>query len=391
MQYNFDEIIDRSNTGSLKYDFKKDRGMPEDVIPMWVADMDFRSPKEVRDAVVRSAEHGIFGYSEATGAYTDAVRNWYRTRFGWDIRPEWMVRTPGIVFAIAMAIRAFTRKGDGVLIQQPVYYPFSACIEKNERRLVNNALRYEDGRYSMDFEDMERKITEENVKLFLLCSPHNPVGRVWSEEELKRAGEICLRHGVVVVSDEIHSDFVWGDRKHVMFGNISPELRDISVTCTAPSKTFNIAGLQVSNIFIPNETLRAAFETEMEKTGYSQLNQLGMAAAAAAYEKGGEWLSQVKEYLEKNLEFVRNFVKDRLPELCMAEPEGTYLVWLDFNHLSLTREQRDELIVGRAKLWLDEGDIFGAGGEGFERFNIACPRQILEQAFLSLEKALRNR
>jgi len=390
MKYDFDEIVDRKNTNSLKYDFASKSGKPEDVIPLWVADMDFRTPSGVTEALVKSSQHGIFGYSETNQDYFSTLHKWYAENFGWDIQPTWLVKTPGIVFAIAMAIRAVTNKGDGVIIQRPVYYPFSETILTNERLLVNNSLVYEKGAYHIDFDDFEAKVIANNVKLFVLCNPHNPVGRVWTSEELIRLGDICVKHGVIVVSDEIHADFIFDGYKHIIFANLKPEYLDITITCTAPSKTFNLAGLQVSNIFIANKDLKKKVKAEIRKSGYSQLNTMGLVACKAAYDHGKEWLEQLKKYLAGNLMFIRNFLLERLPQIKMVEPEGTYLVWLDFNALELSEDELDSLIVNEAKLWLDRGVMFGEEGKGFQRINIACPRPILEKALLQLEKAVNN-
>jgi len=390
MKYNFDEIIDRKNTNYLKYDFAKKRGKPEDVIPLWVADMDFRTPPEVTEALVKASQHGIFGYSDTNHDYFSTLQKWYAERFKWDIQPSWLVKTPGIVFAIAMAIRAFTNKGDGVIIQTPVYYPFSETVLANERLLVNNSLVYENHAYHIDFDDFEAKVIANNVKLFVLCNPHNPVGRVWTREELVILGDICVKHGVIVVSDEIHADFIYEGYKHTIFANLKPEYLDITITCTAPSKTFNLAGLQVSNIFVANRDMRKKIEVEIEKSGYSQLNTMGLVACKAAYDHGKEWLEQLKRYLAGNLMVVRNFLLERMPQIKMVEPEGTYLVWLDFKSLKLSEEELDSLIVNEAKLWLDRGVMFGDVGNGFQRINIACPRIILEKALLQLEKAVNS-
>lgn len=390
MKYDFDEIIDRKNTNSLKYDFANKWGKPEDVIPLWVADMDFRTPPAVTEALAKLSQHGIFGYSEANQDYFSTLQAWYSEYFGWDIQPSWLVKTPGIVFAIAMAIRAYTDKGDGVIIQTPVYYPFSEAILANERLLVNNSLVYENGAYHIDFDDFEAKVIANNVKLFVLCSPHNPVGRVWTREELIRLGDICVKHRVIVVSDEIHADFIYDGYKHIIFASLKPDYLDITITCTAPSKTFNIAGLQVSNILIANRDLKKKFKIEIVKSGYSQINTMGLVACKAAYDHGKEWLDQLKKYLAGNLVLVRNFFLEKLPQIKMVEPEGTYLVWLDFNALKLTEDELDNLIVNEAKLWLDTGVMFGEEGKGFQRINIACPRKLLEKALLQLEKAVNN-
>ena len=389
MSYSFDTVIERRGTDSIKYDFAAKRGLPEDVLPLWVADMDFPSPPEVLDALAEKCRNGIFGYSDvADDSYFNALFKWYSERFGWRLSPEWLVKAPGVVFAICAAIRALTEEGEAVLIQQPVYYPFSESVLANGRRLVVNELVYSGGKYSVDLEDFEEKIKREKVKLFILCSPHNPVGRVWRAEELSAMGEICLRHGVKVVSDEIHADFVYPGNRHQVFAAISPELADITVTCTAPTKTFNLAGLQISNILISNPELRRRFRLEISKTGYSQLNIMGLVACRAAYEHGARWLDELLVYLGSNLEFVRSFLARELPRVRLVEPEGTYLVWLDFRALGLTDRELNDLIVNKAKLWLDAGTMFGAGGTGFQRVNIACPRSLLERAMRQLKGAL---
>lgn len=390
MSYDFDRIVDRRGTNCLKYDFAKERGKREDVLPLWVADMDFRTAPEILERLQQAVSHGIFGYSEGKEDYFLAVQRWYAEHFGWQVEKSWLVKTPGVVFAIAMAIHAFTEEGDAVLLQQPVYYPFSEVIRDNNRVLINSPLKLKEGHYEIDFEDLEEKIQANGVKLFLLCSPHNPVGRVWQEWELRKLGDICLRHGVLVVSDEIHSDFTYEGHVHHVFANLSPEFSDITVTCTAPSKTFNLAGLQVSNIFISNVKLRKQFKKAMDAAGYSQLNLMGLVACQAAYEKGEPWLKALKAYLAENLNFVRAYLRERLPQIRLVEPEGTYLVWLDFRELGLTEDQREDLIVNKAHLWLDSGAMFGVDGEGFERINIACPRAVLRQALEQLEEALKQ-
>ncbi len=388
MIYDFDEIIDRKNTNSLKYDFASERGKPEGVLPLWVADMDFRVPPCVQDKIKESAELGIFGYSDVKKEYFTAIEKWYLKHFSYQLQEEWLVKTPGVVFAISTAIRAFSKKGDGILIQQPVYYPFCDEILHNERKLVNNELIYRNGHYEVDYADFEKKIQKNKVKIFILCNPHNPVGRVYKEWELRKMGEICRKHGVIVVSDEVHSDFTYPDHDHLAFASLGSEFEQMTITCTAPSKTFNLAGLQVANIFIANQDIRGKFHKEIAKTGYCELNMFGLVACQAAYEGGEEWLQQLKEYLKGNLDFVRTFLQKRLPQIRLVEPEGTYLIWLDCRGLSLSEEEREELIVKKAGLWLDSGNMFGKGGEGFERINIACPRKTLETALYRLLSAL---
>ncbi len=386
---NFDAMPDRRGTKCLKYDFAVRRGRPADVLPLWVADMDFKISSFIEDALVRQAQHAIYGYTESDDAYFDAVQQWMLRHHGWQVRPEWLQKTPGVVFAIAVAVKACTEPGDAVLIQQPVYYPFSEVIADNGRKVVSSdlVLDEETGHYEIDFADLERKIADNHVKLFLLCSPHNPVGRVWSREELLQLGRICQRHGVTVFSDEIHADFVW-QGQHLVFAAVDPAFAAFTITATAPSKTFNIAGLQVSNVFIADADLRESFRHAYNASGYSQLNAAGIIAAEAAYRDGETWYEAVKAYIQENIAYMRSFIQTRLPQLRMIEPEGTYLVWVDFRGLGMDNDALEDLIVNKAGLWLDSGAIFGGVGEGFQRFNVACPRATLTKALERLEGSL---
>lgn len=384
----FDTIIDRKNTDCLKYDFAKRRGMPEDVLPLWVADMDFKTSSYVEDALAERARHGIFGYSESQTPYFEIVRDWMKRHHDWEVKEPWLIKTPGVVFALAMAVKAYTEPGDGVLIQSPVYYPFSEVIEDNGRRIVSNTLVLgEDHKYHIDFEDFERQIKENQIKLFFLCNPHNPVGRVWTTEELTRLGDICLKYQVTVVSDEIHSDFIFRGR-HQVFADLKREYADITVTCTAPSKTFNLAGLLLSNIFISNRELRHKFRQQVNAAGISQLSPFGLVACETAYTQGEEWYQAMLAYVAENIAFTKEYVEKHLLGVEMVEHEGTYLVWLDFRKTGLSVEELEDLIVNRAKLWLDSGKIFGKSGEGFQRINVACPRQILEEALHRIREQL---
>ena len=387
MPINFDEIIDRRNTSCLKHDFAIERGYPADILPFWVADMDFRAPAPVIDALKARAEHGIFGYTQVKDDYFAVLQNWFRTRHDWTVERRELILTPGVVFAIATAIRAFTKKGDAVLIQQPVYYPFANMIRQNERVIVDNPLRLIEGRYEIDFADFEQKIIEHRVKLFILCSPHNPVGRVWTRAELEQIAAVCLRHNVIVVADEIHEEFVRPGFRHIPFASLSEEAAAITVTCTSPSKTFNLAGLQISNIFIRNTQLRRRFKEELSRTGYDEPNTLGLTGAKAAYEHGAEWLAQLLTYIEENHARTKSFLAAHLPKVQIIEPEGTYLLWLDFRAYGLSDEALNEKIIREAHLWLDDGPIFGAGGSGFQRINIACPWATLETGLQNLAKA----
>ena len=388
VDYNFDEVIDRRNTDCLKYDFAVQRGRPKDVLPFWVADMDFSIAQEIEDALVKRCQHGIFGYSEATDGYFAALQNWYLKHFNWQVQRPWLIKTPGVVFALAMAVKAFTEPGDGVLVQQPVYYPFTEVIRDNDREVVNAPLALVNGHYEIDFADLEQKLANPKVKLMFLCSPHNPVGRVWTKEELLKVGDLCLKYNVITVSDEIHSDFVWDDNVHTPFATLGEEYQQNCIVCTAPSKTFNLAGLQVSNIFIPNQKLRRAFRKQIDAAGYSQLNTLGLVACQAAYTYGEEWLTQVKVYIRSNITFVDDYLKQNLPQIKMLPIEGTYLVWLDCSALGMTADEREQWLWHEAKLWLDGGGIFGKEGEAFERINVACPRATLLQGLEQLKAAV---
>lgn len=384
---NFDSIINRRGTKCLKYDFAKQRGLPEDVLPLWVADMDFKTSSYVEDALIEQAKHAIYGYTEVDDEYFESVYQWVNGHFGWDVKRSWFHKTPGVVFAIANAVRAVTKEGDAILIQQPVYYPFSGVINDNERKLVSSDLVNDGtGFYTIDFEDFENKIIENNVKLFLLCNPHNPVGRVWTKEELIKIGDICVKHGVIVFSDEIHADFVWNG-KHEVFANLDPAYAQISITATSPSKTFNIAGLQVSNIFIPNREIYKKFRKAYDASGYSQLNAAGIIAAQAAYNYGEEWYEAVSKYIKANIDFAEEYIKDNLPKVVFKRPEGTYLIWLDFGNYGLSDKEIDNTIIYKAGLWLDGGSIFGDVGMGFQRINVACPREVLTEALDRIKNA----
>ena len=388
MTYDFDRVVDRRNTDSIKFDFAVEFGLPADALPMWVADMDFPAPDCVLKAARACVDHGIFGYTGVKPDYYAAVCGWFERRFCWHTDPEWVVYTPGVVFALSMAVRALTQPGDAVVIQPPVYHPFFEVIRSNGRRVVENPMRYADGRYTMDLEGFERAVIESDARLYILCSPHNPAGRVWTREELRAVGDICRRHGVTVISDEIHCDFTWPEHPHTPFIEAVPELRDQSVVCTAPSKTFNLAGLQVSNLFIPNADLRKKLKREIDRTGWSGLNNVGLAACKAAYREGDAWLDALKAYLRGNVEFMRTYLQTHLPRLRLIEPEGTYLAWVDCSALGLTPEALHDLVANKARLWLDDGNIFGRQGEQFQRFVLACPRATLKEGLDRLRRAV---
>ncbi len=389
-KYDFDEIIERKKTNSLKYDFAVQRGMPEDILPLWVADMDFRTPREVTEALVKKAEHGIFGYSEPFDDYFEAIEKWFTGHFHWTPEKNRLVLSCSVVFSICNFIEALTREGDAVIINSPVYYPFGEAVTDNRRKLVSSDLVYSDGKYHIDFEDLERKIVENDVKLYILCNPHNPVGRVWRRDELEKISEICLKHNVFVVSDEIHADFIYKGYKFVSYASLGKEALSNAAICTSPSKTFNLAGLHNANTYIYDDEVREKFIKVQNKKGYSQSNIMGIVACKSAYEYGGEWHKELMGYLEENLSLVRCFLAQHIPKIRLVEPEGTYLIWLDCSGLGLSDTELNRLIVEKAGLWLDAGSMFGKVGEQFERINIACPRSTLEEALKRLNKAVRE-
>lgn len=391
MQYDFDTPIDRTHTWSIKHDFKKENGKADDILPLWVADMDFRSPDSVVEALKKAVDHGIFGYSRADESYFDAVAAWYQKRHHLTLQPEWMTCTPGIVFALSIAVRAFTQEGDAVLIQPPVYHPFRRAILRNKRTLVENPLVLKDGHYEMDLEELEQKVLDEHVKLMILCNPHNPVGRVWTREELTALADICLRHHVYVISDEIHGDFVWQGHVQTPYASISEEACLHSMMCTAPSKTFNLAGMATSNLFIPDPEMRRKFRSELLDVGQENMNRLGLFACRAAYEGGGEWLDQLIGYLAGNLALVRDFCKNRVPQIQLVEPEGTYLAWLDCRELGMTDDELMAFFSDEAKVWLDPGTHSGEQGSGFMRFNLGSSRSVIAQALDQIEAAWKKR
>ncbi len=388
----FDRITDRRNTRCLKYDFAAKRGYPEDVLPLWVADMDFKTSSFIEEALMNVCRHNIYGYSniQPGDGFFEAVSGWMKRHHDFEISREWHVITPGVVFAIAATVNAFTAPGDPVLIQQPVYYPFESVIRNNGRRPVSSDLvRKPDGKWEMDPDDFEEKIVRNGIKLFILCSPHNPVGRVWTKEELLAIGKICRDHGVIVFSDEIHFDFIWEGEHHV-FQELDPDFRNFTITATSPSKTFNLAGLQLSNIFIPDPGLRRAFRSKVYATGYDEPNIFGIEAAQAAYEHGDEWYDAMKAYVGKNIDSACRYIDENLPGASIRKPEGTYLLWLDLNKTGLDPETIDDIIINRAKLWLDSGKIFGESGKGFQRINAACPESVLFEALERLRKSFRS-
>ena len=390
MMYNFDEIIPREETNCIKYDLRKEYFGSENLIPMWVADMDFRTPDFIMEAIRQRAEHEILGYSARGEGFFDAIIGWYSRRYNWEIQKDWIVTTPGVVPALHFAIRAFTAPGEKVLIQPPVYHPFFSIIKGNERVVVSNQLILKHGRYRMNIKDLKEKV-DKHTKLILLSHPHNPVGRVWTEEELTEIGEFCTSKGITILCDEIHSDLVYSPNRHIPMASINKELLQHTITFDAPSKTFNLAGLTTSFVIIPDSALRQLFNRELETSHLWLGNLFGSIALEAAYSSGDQWLDQLMNYLKDNLEFMKAFISGEIPSVKVIEPEATYLVWLDMRQISLKEQTMKDFLVKEARLGFNDGASFGPGGEGFQRINIACPRSVLEKALVQLRDALGSR
>lgn len=388
--YDFETVIDRRGTGSEKWDLIPG-SMGEgsgDVIALSVADMEFRTAPEITRALVKAAETGLYGYTGPTERYYDAVCGWMRRRHGWEIQKDWVCLSPGVVPAVFTAVRALTRPGDRVILQRPVYYPFTRAVERSGCTVLDNALLLRDGRYEMNFDDLERKARDPRAKALILCSPHNPVGRVWTREELTRLGEICLRNGVTVISDEIHFDFVFPGSEHTVFASISEEFARNCMVMTAPSKTFNLAGLQISNIMIPDPGLRSRFCIAAENIASGDTNYFSYAACEAAYTQGEAWLGELLARLRENRDGTVRFLAENLPRLRPFPLEGTYLMWLDCRPLGMGPKELEAFLRGKARLFFDEGYLFGEEGAGFERINLACPPSVLCESLERLKRAV---
>ncbi|MCP4136252.1 MAG: pyridoxal phosphate-dependent aminotransferase [bacterium] len=391
MIYDFDKIISREGTGSVKWELAPLLYAQEDILPMWVADMDFEAPKPVMAALAETAQKGVYGYTYATSGYSEAIIEWIKKRHNWTIQKNWLAYAPGVVPALNMLINTFSNPGDKIIIQPPVYYPFMSAIKNNGRQIIDNPLVLSDGKYHIDFDDLEKKAATRRAEILILCSPHNPVGRVWTKEELTRIGEICIKNDILVISDEIHFDLVRKGFLHTCFASISEEFLMNSITCTAPSKTFNLAGLQTSNLVIPDLKKKNAYQVTLEKNGIMGPNLFGAVALEAAYRESEDWLEQLLVYLEKNLAFMKDFISQKIPSVTVPEPEATYLVWLDFRKLGLDNSSLEKLMNHTAGVALDHGYIFGKEqGSGFERINIACPRSVLEEGLKRIEKAVKS-
>lgn len=390
--YNFDEVIDRDGTYSSKWSptVLNEKFGESKMLSYWVADMDFRTAPAVVKAVTKQAEHGIYGYSEGTN-FRDAFISWVSRRFNWTIQPEWIVNTPGVVNALSIAVNTFCQPGDKVLIQNPVYYPFEQVIEKNQCEIVSSNLYLKDDQYWMDFEDFEQKAKDPNVKLFILCSPHNPVSRLWTKEELARVMDICLANDILVVSDEIHSDLVFPGEKHHILASLDKKYEQNVITCLAPSKTFNLAGMIFSNIVIPNPVIREQFQATVNQFDLNMMSPFAMAAVYAAYTEGEEWLEELLVYLKGNFEFTKEYLRKHLPKVKFIRHQATYLAWLDFRDYGLTDKDLEDVIYHDAKVAMDGGTWFSEQGSGFMRLNMACPRSLLEEGLERVVKAVTNK
>lgn len=388
MKYDFNRVIDRSNNYAVKYDELGVKFGREDLCSMWVADMDFKSAKPIIDAIKERAEQGIFGYTSRPDTYYEAMINWYKRRYDWNIDKETIIHSPSVVTSLSVIMRNFTKPGDKIIVQSPVYYPFFNVVKNNGRELVLNPLTRVHGDYVMDYEDLEKKI--DDVKYLILCNPHNPVGRVWTKDELTRLGEICIKNNVKIIADEIHGDLVYGERKYVPFASISEEFSKNTITCVSATKTFNIAGLQASFAIFPDKDDYDKFEDILGILDLRRNNCFSLVAVEAAYRYGEEWLNQLLEYLEGNVQFLIDYCRENIPKIKPNKPQGTYLVWIDCRELGLSDEDLNDFMVNKARIALDGGNWFGCEGEGYMRINIASPRAILEEGIKRIEKAVKE-
>lgn len=389
MKYDFDTVINRKNTNSIKWDCTDEIFHSNGILPLWIADMDFQSPQPVIDALTKRAEHGVYGYTESSKAYYDSIITWIYKRFDWKISSDWIINTPGVVPAIIFSILSFTEPKDKILVQSPVYHPFFSSITNTDRELVNCPLKNENGHYTMDYEGIEEKF-KTGVKATIFCSPHNPVGRVWTKEELTKFGELCLKYNVLIISDEIHSDIIYKGNKHIPIASISKEFSKNTITCIAPSKTFNVAGLETAAAIIENTELHKKLSETLSKLWLGGSNVFGVTALEAAYTYGEEWLTQLLDYLEGNINYFIAFIEKKIPALTVHKPEGTYLLWVDCRNLGMNSKDLKSFFTETAKVGLNSGDMFGEGGEYFQRVNIGCPRAVLKEALERIEQAVNS-
>ena len=388
MKYNFDEIILRENTNCYKYDFREKVFGTQDLQPMWVADMDFASPPFITEAIRKRAGHPVYGYTFRTKGFYDSISGWMKKRFNWNIDNDWISFSPGVVPALNLCVQCFTNPGDGIIVQSPVYFPFFSAVTQHGRKLLNNQLIENDNKYEIDFEDFEKKASE--ASMFILCHPHNPVGRVWTRTELEQIVTICKKNNVLIISDEIHHDLVLNGYQHIPLGHLSEQASDILICCIAPSKTFNLAGLSTSALIIPNKDLKKKYDATMEGLHIGMGNIFGYIALEAAYNQGEEWLEQLLLYIEKNFSFLQNYLEQKIPEIRVTPLQATYLVWLDFRGLKMDQKELSNFVTFKAGIGMNNGPSFGMGGKGFQRMNVAVPIIKLEEAMHKLEKAIKN-
>lgn len=389
MNFNFDKIIDRTNNFSAKWSEMNKNFGTNDLLPMWVADMDFLTAPCVMEALKDRLEQGIFGYTTRPSSYNESIVNWLDNRFSWKINQEWLMFSPAVITSISLLIQNLTQKNDKIMIQEPVYSPFHNIVESNERNLVISPLvKLDDGSYVMDYEDIEAKIKD--VKVFILCNPHNPVGRVWTREELTRLGEICLKHNVLVISDEIHSDIILKNHKHTPFASISKEFSENTITCMAPTKTFNLAGLQSSFLVISNPYYYEVMDKAFSILDIKRNNAFSLVATEAAYNYGEDWLYELIKYIEDNVDFAIDYIKNHIPQLKVKKPEGTYLLWVDFSNLNVDKKDLKNALINKGRIALSDGSSFGIGGAGYYRINLACPRSMVLEGLKRIEFAIKS-
>ena len=389
MKFNFDKIIDRTNNFSAKWSEMNKNFGTNNLLPMWVADMDFLTAPCVMEALKDRLEQGIFGYTTRPSSYNESIVNWLDNRFSWKINQEWLMFSPAVITSISLLIQNLTQKNDKIMIQEPVYSPFHNIVESNERSLVISPLvKLDDGSYVMDYEDIESKIKD--VKIFILCNPHNPVGRVWTREELTRLGEICLKHNVLIISDEIHSDIILKNHKHTPFASISKEFSENTITCMAPTKTFNLAGLQSSFLVISNPYYYEVMDKAFSILDIKRNNAFSLVATEAAYNYGEDWLYELIKYIEDNVDFAIDYIKNHMPQLKVKKPEGTYLLWVDFSNLNVDKKDLKNALINKGRIALSDGSSFGIGGAGYYRINLACPRSMVLEGLKRIEFAIKS-
>jgi cystathionine beta-lyase len=387
MKWNFDEAVSREGTSCVKYDLRKETFGSDELIPMWVADMDFRTPDFIISALRKRLEHEILGYSFRPSEYYASISSWLLKRHNWEVPHEWISFCPGIVPALNLCTLAFTRPGESIIVQPPVYFPFFSAVENHGRNLIYNQLKEAGGRWEMDFESLVKSLTPA-TKMIIISNPHNPVGRAWSSDELVQLADICLKYNILLLSDEIHSDLILPGYHHTPVAELSDKIAEITVTCIAPSKTFNLAGLSTSSVIISNPVLRKYFNSKTDHLHIGNGNIFGTVASIAAYSEGSEWISELMVYINQNADYVIDYCRKMIPEILPVRPEATYMIWLDCRKLGMTGKELQEFFVGKARVGMNEGSCFGPGGEGFMRMNIGTTNSNVRKAMEQIEKAV---